>query len=554
MMNVNSLLEQLTKTNRMYAVISNVNSMILHVKDKNQIFAEACRIAVDEGKFLMSWIGLVDDKTKTLKPIKWYGKEEGYLSSIPPISIEDIPTGRGPSGRAYREGKSVISNDFTQNLPVPSWSTEGEKRGYRSAISIPIKIRNFTIGTFNIYASEKEFFNDFEIKQLESLADNIGFALEALQNAEELAFIHSRNSSILGNMREGLHLIGFDYKYLFLNPSAVTQSQVSDKKILGKTMMECYPGIDQTEMFSKLKECMEKRIAQVYEYEHTYPDQSKKWFELRFTPVPEGLLLSSDITERRKIEEALSLANKERAEELLINASKMSALGEMASGIAHEINNPLSIIIMQVSKLLKEFQNEELSRETLKSGLKRISSTAQRIGKVVRGLSIISRNSANDPMKEINISTVIDDTFQLSFERFKNHAIELRQDISALNNTTVLGHSSLLMQVLLNLLNNAFDAVLPLDSKWVEINAFTTDTSVVIKVTDSGEGIPDHLLPKIMQPFFTTKESGKGTGLGLSISKEIISDHQGQLYYHKNSPNTCFVIELPIQKNNLSDN
>ncbi len=548
-MDEKSLLEKLEKTNRMHAVISNVNSMILHIKSRELLFAEACRIAVDEGKFLMSWIGLVDEETKTIKPIKWYGKEEGYLSSIPPISIEDIPSGRGPTGRAFREGKSIVANDFTHNQPVSNWSSERSKRGYASSIAIPIKIKNDTIGIFNIYASELNFFNETEIKQLESLAGNIGFALEALQTEEELALIHARNSSLLGNMREGLHLISFDYKYLFLNPAAVSQTKFSEKKIIGKTMMECFPGIEHTEMFSKLRESMEKRTAQVFDYEHTYPDQSKKWFELRFSPVPEGLLLLSlDTTDRKKVEEDLFLANKERAEELLLNTSKMSALGEMASGIAHEINNPLSIIIMQVTKLIRKLHMQELDQDNLETGLSKIASTAQRIGKVVRGLSIISRNSENDPMKVVNVTAIIDDTFQLSLERFKANSVELRQDISSLKDSTVLGHSSQLMQVLLNLLNNAFDAVFPLENKWVEIKAYTTENSVIIKVVDSGEGIADHLLPKIMQPFFTTKESGKGTGLGLSISHGIITDHNGQLYYQKNSSNTCFVIELPLLK------
>lgn len=553
-MNDNSLLEQLKRTNRMYAVISNVNSMILHVKDKELIFAEACRIAVEEGQFLMSWIGLLDELDNLIKPIVWAGKEEGYLKSIPKISARDIAEGNGPTGIACREGKTFVANDFAHNPQFLIWRHEGAKRGYASSIAIPIKIKNKVIGTFNIYASEENFFNETEIKQLESITDNIAFALEAIESeslirtqSREISRVHSRYDSLLKNMSEGLQLIDFDYRYLFLNPSAILQSKSTPEKLLGKKMSDCYPGIELSAMYSKLLESMEKRIAQTYENEFIFPDGSREWFELRFSPVPEGvLILSLDVTGRKQIEEALSHANQERAEELLLTASKMSALGEMASGIAHEINNPLSIIVMQVTHLQRKYKSQQLDEENFEEGLTKIAATAQRIGKVVKGLSAISRNSENDPLKEINFTTVIEDTVQLSLERFTSHSIELIQENFLSDNDIILGRPSQLMQVLLNLLNNAFDAVLPLPKKWVKIKSYRTDEAIVIEVRDSGNGISESLLSKIMQPFFTTKEAGKGTGLGLSISKGIIDNHQGQLYYKKNSVNTCFVIEIPL--------
>jgi C4-dicarboxylate-specific signal transduction histidine kinase len=224
----------------------------------------------------------------------------------------------------------------------------------------------------------------------------------------------------------------------------------------------------------------------------------------------------------------------------------MSALGEMASGIAHEINNPLSIIIMQTTNLLRKCQINELDQAGLEEGLFRITTTTKRVAKVVKGLSAISRNSQNDPIEQVNIANVIQETISLCLEKFKSNSVELIQDISKENELIIIGHSSQIMQVILNLLNNAFDAVLPLQEKWIEIKAYSTDKLVGIKVIDSGHGISDQLLLKIMQPFFTTKNPGKGTGLGLSISKGIIDDHHGQFYYQKNSHNTCFVFELPL--------
>ncbi|MBP9681224.1 MAG: GAF domain-containing protein [Bacteriovorax sp.] len=560
-MNEDALLAQLKKTNRMYAVISNVNSMILHLKDCDLIFKEACRIAVEEGQFLMSWIGQLDEETKTLTPVQWAGKVEGYLSAIPPISIEDIPTGRGPTGTAFRTGQSCVAHDFQSEPSLIPWQKEGAKRGYASSIAIPIKVNHRVIGTFTIYSAESHFFNLNEINQLEALTDNIAFAIETIENEksrktaealihaknEELSRIHDRYVSLLENMREGLQLISYDYRYLFLNQAVLNQGKSSRDKLSGKTMMECYPGIETTELFSRLQESMNKRIPQTFENIFTFPDGTKEWFELRFSPVPEGLLiLSLDVTERKKIEDDLLQSNKERADELLHNASKMSALGEMAAGIAHEINNPLSIIIMQATQLLKKHQIHDLEKASFEEGLVKISSTAQRIGKVVKGLSAISRNTENDPMKEVSISLIVEDTIGLCLEKFNSHSIEFKKSISSLKRHTILARPPLVMQVLLNLFNNAFDAVLPLDSKWIELIAEVTEKTVTIQIIDSGEGISDQLLTKIMQPFFTTKEPGKGTGLGLSTSKGIIEDHGGKLYYQKVSGHTCFAIELPL--------
>lgn len=102
------------------------------------------------------------------------------------------------------------------------------------------------------------------------------------------------------------------------------------------------------------------------------------------------------------------------------------------------------------------------------------------------------------------------------------------------------------MQVILNLLNNSYDALESLNEKWIEIKLQKNNNKIVISVTDSGEGIPNNISHKIFEPFFTTKEIGKGPGLGLCISKGIIEGYKGNLYLDKSSFNKCFIIELPL--------
>jgi C4-dicarboxylate-specific signal transduction histidine kinase len=180
----------------------------------------------------------------------------------------------------------------------------------------------------------------------------------------------------------------------------------------------------------------------------------------------------------------------------------------------------------------------------LKSELGRIDQTALRIARIVRGLKAFSRESAKDPKEVIKISSVINDALDLCGEKLKYHAIDVR--LKELGDIEIACRPTQISQVLVNLLGNSFDAIQNLNEKWIEIKVEKYGTMLSISVTDSGRGIPADVAQKIMHPFFTTKEVGKGTGLGLSISKGLIEDHGGRFFLDSTSPNTRFVIELPI--------
>ncbi|MGZ3787754.1 MAG: CHASE domain-containing protein [Bacteriovorax sp.] len=247
----------------------------------------------------------------------------------------------------------------------------------------------------------------------------------------------------------------------------------------------------------------------------------------------------SDITSWKEAEAAL---NSQR--EKLMAQAKLSSLGEMAGGIAHEINNPLAIIIGKTTQLKRKLKNQ--SEDIVSNDLSVIENTSKRISSIIKGLSAFSRNAENDKMEKVLVPTLIQDTLELSRERFRFHSIHIKFDPDSCEKIYVLGRASQLLQVLINLLNNAYDAVENLSEKWVEINVSSHKGICTISVTDSGNGIPPAILEKMATPFFTTKPIGKGTGLGLSISKSIVEEHRGKLYYDGSSSHTRFVIELPI--------
>ena len=272
-------------------------------------------------------------------------------------------------------------------------------------------------------------------------------------------------------------------------------------------------------------------------------DGEMRWHLLSFRRSPDEnwiVWISLDVHQERMLQLETD-ANREK----LLAKEKMSSLGEMAGGIAHEINNPLSIIVGKASQARRRFDSGDFDVAKMSIDLGKIEATALRIAKIIKGLRTFSRNAENDPPEPVNLKQLLEDALELCSQRFRANGIDLRVDLASAEDLWSTGRPTQLTQVILNVLNNAHDAVEPLEEKWVEVKAESSGQAVVFTITDSGRGIPEHVLAKIMQPFFSTKEVGKGTGLGLSISKGIIEEHGGKLVYDPTSRNTCFRIELP---------
>jgi signal transduction histidine kinase len=227
----------------------------------------------------------------------------------------------------------------------------------------------------------------------------------------------------------------------------------------------------------------------------------------------------------------------------LTSSAKLSALGEMAAGIAHEINNPLAIISTHSSQLKEMIEENESDRTLLLSMADKIEQTAQRIAKIIKGLRSFSRDAGNDSAQLVRVSQVVDDTLSFCREKLKSNGVQITVEVS--EDLLLFGRSTEISQVLLNLLNNASDALQEKDEKWIKITATENESQTLIRITDSGPGISNKVKQKLFQPFFTTKALGKGTGLGLSISLGIIESHQGTLTIDDSSPHTCFLISLP---------
>lgn len=227
-----------------------------------------------------------------------------------------------------------------------------------------------------------------------------------------------------------------------------------------------------------------------------------------------------------------------------LNASRLVSVGEVASGIAHEINNPLTVINGQILKLKRQLKDcEGFNKLEVETSLSKISLMNDRIVKIIKGLKLISRDGQGDPMVDFSLPTMLEYIVLLTEMKIKASNIQFAIEIDP-GIDMVYGREVQISQVIVNLVNNSVDAISQQPDKWINLAITEHGDAVEFRVTDSGKGISSELREKIMQPFFTTKEVGKGTGLGLSISKGIIKDHGGDFFYNENSPNTQFVFSI----------
>lgn len=260
-----------------------------------------------------------------------------------------------------------------------------------------------------------------------------------------------------------------------------------------------------------------------------------------------GILgIYTDITERKKLENEMqsALTELKETQKQMLQTEKMRSLGEMAGGIAHEINNPLGIINGYARSIRRQLEKDDLeSINIIHESLDKIESTVQRISKIVSSLQTISRNSQDTELADCSIIDILSDVKALSTDRLRELKIDFIEEVSiSTAESYILCNSVSLTQVLINLINNAVDAISFDKKKWIKVIIERSESTLIIKVINSGNKISKSIRDKIFQPFFTTKEVGKGTGLGLSISRSLLENQGATIKYEGSEVDTTFTI------------
>lgn len=289
------------------------------------------------------------------------------------------------------------------------------------------------------------------------------------------------------------------------------------------------------QVMANLKNHLEGNGPYSNEHQLRCKDGSYKWFLARGMVVsrsPEGAPL-------RMIGTCADISRIKQAEDKLILTAKLASLGELSAGIAHEINNPLAVISGSITLLAKNMNDPAKVAEKVEV-LKRAT---ERIKKIVSGLSKFSRSSKKNEFSIHCLSEIVRESLLLTQERSQCSGIQVSSELKS--DAKISCDEIEIEQVVINLINNAFDAVKSLAEKWIKIQVLEGPDSVRLRVTDSGAGIPEAIQNRLFDPFFTTKGVGEGTGLGLSIAKGILDEHQATITLLSDEQNTCFEVSFP---------
>jgi PAS domain S-box-containing protein len=374
---------------------------------------------------------------------------------------------------------------------------------------------------------EMEIFRSAEeIKKI-----NAELERKVLERTNALTLSEAKFRHALDSMMEGIQIIGFDWKYLYINDAVALQGRKTKEDLLNNTMMESYPGIEQSEMFKRLELCMSKRVPQHFENEFVFADGSVGYFELSIQPVPEGIfILSIDITPRRIAEtEVLELNNNlekrimQRTEQLQELNSELDAF---TYSVSHDLRAPLRAVDGYAG-ILEEDYNSLFDSEG-KRILKTIQQSAQKMGFLIDDLLAFSKLGKKDVQRSrVNMKELFENVIQeLSKSNQQNAVFQIS------NLHEVHADYTLISQVVINLISNAIKysskKEKPLIKVWSEIN----ENEVVYCVKDNGVGFDMAYVDKLFRVFQRLHKMNEfdGTGVGLAIVHRIITKHGGRVW------------------------
>lgn len=537
---------EIIKSKRLYEFSSKVNDMILYADSREFIYAQICDIAVNVGGFLFTFVGLPDEVNEIIQPYTWAGFENGYLDVFKNnISTKDVPTGRGPSGKAYREGKHYFCNDIANDPEMSIWRDEALKRGFRSSITLPLIVDGKTIAIVVMYAAKLNNFNEEEVELLLRIKENISYCIKSLNidkkrkeaesqlmkvsQAVEQSSASIVISDILGNIE-------------YVNPAFCEITGYSYDEVIGQNPRILKTGYtsneDYTSLWQKLTQkkewtgefCNKKKNGDIYwEYAVISPVLNEVGEITNYVAVKEN------ITEKKRLEEEQQKLTRDMLQ-------RNHDLEQFSYVLSHNIRGPLANILGLGTVLLKETAKGQ-ERKLIEG----IAGSAELMDRVIKDVAqVLNLQKASFEEKE---QIYFDEICELIAEGIKDITTEKRalieKDFS--NATKCYSIKSYLKSIFYNIIINALKFSKPhVPAKiiiWTEIEK----EKINIHFKDYGLGIDlarhGHAIFGLYKRFNLNIE---GRGIGLFMTKSQVEFLGGEVKV-MSTPNewTEFIISLP---------
>jgi PAS domain S-box-containing protein len=422
---------------------------------------------------------------------------------------------------------------------IARWvAKEGNDESTNSEMCVPLKIGQKVIGVIDAQSRALNAFSEDDLRLLSIVGGQLATIIDNLHLYEEIKESEERYRTVVEGALDGVAVIGEDFKFKYVNERISEILRYSKSELVGMDFRDLLDQTNQQLVVDRyLRRRRGEKLPSRYEFNIVRKDGEIRNVEIKSTLMEDSrgdmntVSFLKDITENKKMEEQL------------LQAEKLRALAEMASGVAHDFNNALAAILGNTQLLLYTVQDDEL-KETLKT----IEKVAKDSAQTVRRLQDFTRKRVHQELHKVDMNTIVKDSIEITKPKWKDEAqsrgIHIEMVLNLGKIPPVSGSASELREMLTNMIFNAIEAM-PEGGK-IELCTFKKKRKVYVQVSDTGIGIGEEVRKKIFEPFFTTKPF-TNTGLGLSMSYGIVKRFGGEVEVEsKVDHGTTFTIILPI--------
>lgn len=481
-------------------------------------------------KFEAFGIALLDEKTKRLVP------HPSFIGHpVEEIRRLELGLGRGITGWVAEKGEALLVNDVREDYRYIAYD---ENIG--SEMCVPLKAGQKVVGVLDAQSKVLNAFSNDDLRLLGIIGGQLAILIENLRLYEGIKQSEEKYRTVIEGAHDGICVIGKDNRIKYANKRLAEIQGYPQGELLG---MDFRNFLD-----DKGKQLMAERYSRRQEGEKLSPRFElvvfRKDGEVRNVEINAKVIKISE-EDINYIVFAKDITESKKMEEQLLQAEKLRALAEMASGVAHDFNNALAAILGNTQLLLFSVQDEEL-----KESLKAIEKVAKDSARTVRRLQDFTRKKVHQDLFKVDINSVIKDTVEITKPKWKDEAQRRGSPIEIVLNLEetppVSGTPSELREVMTNMIFNSIEAM-PEGGK-IEIRTCQKGEKALVQISDTGIGIAEEVKKKIFEPFFTTKPF-TNTGLGLSMSYGIIKRFGGEIEVQSEvGHGTTFSLILPIGK------
>lgn len=538
--------EEIIKSKQMYEFISKANEIILHAKNRDEIYSQICEMAVTFDDILFAWVGVSNEIDQKIYPAHRAGKEDDYLNAIKNISSADIPEGRGPCGKAFREGKYYYSNDIANDPAMIIWKGEALKRGFRSSIALPLKVYEKVVAVLTMYTSKPFYFTDEQIDLVVNTADNISFALQAFHINEQRKTSEAELQKVLKAVEQSsasIMITDIKGNIEYVNPAFSKLTGYSFEEVIGKNPRISKTGHTTKKEYAELWNTITHKAAWSGEFCNKKKNGEIYWEYAVISPVvnDEGeitnyVAVKENITERKILEEQ----QKKISADLL---RRNRDLEQFSYILSHNIRGPLSNILGLKAALLKRIVKGE--EHMLLEG---ISESADSMDKVIKDMSLVLnlRKVSMDEKENVSfnklVHTIREDINNIILKKSAHITVDFTKAPGCYS------INSYLKSIFYNLIINALKFAKLDQSPEIQIWSEIEKDIIKIHFKDYGIGIDlSRYGNSIFGLYKRFNLNIEGRGLGLFMVKTQVEFLGGEIQVQsKLNEWTEFIISLPI--------